>query len=85
MTKKDSTKTQEAFDEYCQKEGLHDLDETTAAVLKGALEDPEGTDIFTVDLDEIRAKGGIEHLGLPKEIEDDLMQQLINDGVFTTH
>ena len=76
MTKKDNNSKHHTTD------GLHDSE---ASVDLESQHHSENTQVITIDINDIRMKGGIEHLNLPKEIHDDLMQQLIADGVLTTH
>ncbi|WP_415904531.1 hypothetical protein ACMXYW_14600 [Neptuniibacter sp. QD48_55] len=45
----------------------------------------EEVQVIEVSIEEIRAMGGISHLGLDKAVEEDLTRQLIEDGIFQTH
>lgn len=61
------------------------IDQSELARLKELAENSDDLQVLEVSLEEVRQHGGIQHLGLPKDVEDSLMEQLVADGVFTTH
>ena len=65
------------------KNGSSDMSEETR--LKELAESSDDLQVIEISLEEVRQRGGIQHLGLPKDLEDSLMEQLVTDGIFTAH